>query len=104
MPSPSSQASRKKRALAIEPSITTSVQPPAWNASSTFPNCPSFTQVQASTAFSSAGSVWFTWAAATTRWPARRALSAKRMGKRPPPAMRPMVAIPSGGCLAPRTR
>ena len=49
MPSPSSQASRKKRALAIDPSITTSVQPPALNASSTLPNCPSFTQVQAST-------------------------------------------------------
>ncbi len=67
MPSPSSQASRKNRALAIDPSITTSVQPAALNVSSTFPNWPSFTQVQASTSFSSAGSVWFTCAAATTR-------------------------------------
>jgi hypothetical protein len=91
----SSIASVKKRFFVIAPSITLCVAPPARSASRMCPICPSFTQVSASTAPSSAGSVSLRCATATTRWPARRALSANRIGKRPPPAMSPIVAIPT---------
>src|SRR5512133_1060961 len=92
-PVTSSIASAKKRFLVIAPSITDCVAPPALSASRTWPIWPSFTQVSASTRSARAGSVSFLCATATTRCPARRALSAKSSGKRPPPAMSPMVAM-----------